>query len=250
MRINMANPSTVASQENFEDVKSFESVVSSALKLAGRDAKGKLKFPDDTPEEVKFAATSEQRRRDTQAEYTRTKQEQLALQAEKNELLKRVSNSVEVKLSDEQAEELDDLKFSDPDKWRHKMNVYENNAKAEQAKILGEQLKVISSKGAEEAEIEGRKQVLKEFQEDNPGFVITDEIIANEVPPRITLKLKNNEVTFNEFLIEVKNYLKAGKVLTVPDETLGQPNLGDAGGGSTPINISASNNNSYETEIY
>lgn len=250
MRINMANPSTVASQENFEDVKSFESVVSSALKLAGRDAKGKLKFPDGTSEEVKFAATSEQRRRDTQAEYTRTKQEQLALQAEKNELLKRVSNSVEVKLSDEQAEELDDLKFSDPDKWRHKMNVYENNAKAEQAKILGEQLKVISSKGAEEAEIEGRKQVLKEFQEDNPGFVITDEIIANEVPPRITLKLKNNEVTFNEFLIEVKNYLKAGKVLTVPDETLGQPNLGDAGGGSTPINISASNNNSYETEIY
>jgi len=37
-------------------------------------------------------------------------------------------------------------------------------------------------------------------------------VVANDIPPRITNKLKNGEVTFEEFLSEAGAYLDKGKV--------------------------------------
>lgn len=242
----MANPDNAASQDTFENK------VSSVLKAVTRDDKGKLKFPEGTPEEVVFAATTEQRRRDTQAEFTKTRQKQAALEAEKNELLKQVSSDVKVKLSSEQVEELEDLKFSDPDLWRRKLNSYETEAQSKRAKEVDELLKEVSAKGTKTAELERRKQVLQEFQIANSGFVIDDNVIANDVPPRITKKLENNEVTFEAFLQEAYDYLKTGKVIATTEKTLDQPNLSKAGGGDTPSDdaVRHESKKSYETEVY
>lgn len=242
----MANPDNAASQDTFENK------VFSALKVVKRGDDGKLEFPEDTPEEVVYAATAEQRRRDTQAEFTKSRQKQAALEAEKTELLKQVSSDVKVELSDEQAEELEELKFSDPDAWRRKMNTYETEAQSKRAKEVDERLKEVSAKGTETAELERRKQVLQEFQAVNPGLVINDDVIANDIPPRITKRLQDNEVTFEEFLQEAHDYLKTGKVVATTEKTLNQPNLSKAGGGDTPSDdaVGHESKKSYETEVY
>ena len=242
----MANPDNAASQDTFENK------VSSVLKAVTRGDNGKLEFPEGTPEEVVYAATAEQRRRDTQAEFTKTKQAQAALEAEKTELLKQVSSDVKIELSDEQVEELEELKFSDPDAWRRKMNTYETEAQTKRAKEVDERLKEISAKGTETAELERRKQTLQEFQVANPGLVIDDDVIANDVPPRITKRLQDNEVTFEEFLQEAHDYLKTGKVVAMTEKTLGQPNLSKAGGGDTPSDdaVRHESQKSYDNEVY
>jgi hypothetical protein len=224
----MANPDSAASPDTFENK------VTAALKASARNEEGKLEFPENTPEEVVFAATSEQRRRDTQAEFTRSKQTQAALEAEKAELLKQVSSDVKLELSPEAVDELDNLKFSDPEAWRHKMNTYETEARTKRTNEINERLQTVSADGTKTAELERRVQVLQEFSVANPGLVIDDDVIANDLPPRITNKLQNNEVTFEDFLREASEYLKAGKVVGSPEKTLNQPNLSKAGGGSNP----------------
>lgn len=242
----MANPDNAASQETFEEK------VSTALKAVKRNDEGKLEFPEGTSEEVVFAATTEQRRRDTQAEFTRSKQTQAALEAEKNELYKQLNSNVKIDLTPEQEEELEELKFSDPDAWRSKMNTYETEAQSKRAKEVDERLKEVSAKGTETAELERRKQALQEFQAANPGLVLDDDVIANDVPPRISKKLQNNEVTFEEYLQEVYDYLKTGKVVATTEETMDQPNLGKAGGGDTPSDDAVRHESvkSYDTEVY
>lgn len=242
----MTNPVNAASQDTFENK------VSSVLKTVKRGDNGKLEFPEGTPEEVVYSATAEQRRRDTQAEFTKSRQKQAALEAEKTELLKQVSSNIKVELSDEQVEELEELKFSDPDAWRRKLNTYEAKAQSERAKEVDERLKEVSAKGTETAELERRKHVLQEFQIANPGLVLNDDIIANDIPPRITKQLQDNEITFEDFLQEAHNYLETGKVVATTEKTLGQPNLSKAGGGDIPSDDAVKHeaNKSYETEVY
>jgi hypothetical protein len=284
----MANPNNVASQEtkdtksnqevtednNKEDNKkvteenndkviedvnnqkitepTFQDKVSTTIKEVTRDENGKLKFPKDTPTEVVFAATAELRRRDTQAEYTKARQKQVVLEAEKQELLKQASSNATIELTEEQIEELDDMKFSDPDGWRQKMNAYEQKARNEHSEKINKQLEEVSAKGTKMAELERRKQVLKEFLSVNPGLVINDDIINNDIPPRITKKLEDGVVTFEEFLSNVSDYIKAGKTIATEDDITNQPNLSKAGGGDTPSEDAINNQSmkTYQTEVY
>lgn len=242
----MSNPEDAVTHET------FETKVTTALSEATRSEDGKLEFKEGTSEEVVYAATTEQRRRDTQAEYTKTKQNNAALKAEKDELMTQLDSDVKLDLTLDQEEELDELKFSDPDKWRSKMNFYETEAQAKHTKQVDERLKEVSAKGTETAELERRKQVLQDFQAANPGLALDDDVIANDVPPRISKRLQENEVTFEEFLQEVHNYLKTGKVVNKTDETMGQPNLSKAGGSDTPSDEAVEHESvkTYDTEVY
>lgn len=247
----MDNPDNAAIQVE-EVVETFGDKVSAVLKNIKRTDSGKIEFPDDIPEEVKYAALAEQRRRDTQAEFTKAKQIQSALEAEKTELLKKISSGIEIKLTNEQESELEDLKFSDPDKWRIKLNAYETEARSKQAVEVNELLKEVSAKNIKEVELENRKQILREFQQTNKDFVINDDIIENDIPPRITKKLQNNEITFEVFLNEVYEYMKKGKVVSSTSKTLDQPNLSKAGGSDSPSehSVGLESKRKYETEIY
>lgn len=203
---------------------------------------------DLTPEQR--AEMAEKRHRDTQSAYTKGQQKLKQAEAEAEALREMVTKNVVINLPEEQQTELDELKYSDPVAWREKLNTYEDAAKSE---ALG-QLEEATAKARETAgaqnELERRQQVLTEFNE-SAKVTITDELIANDVPPRITNKLANGDITFEEFLTEVDEYVNTGKVIK-DEETLGQPNLNKAAGGSTPGNAKAeeSLSGSYAKDVY
>ena len=252
---NVSENNSDANQENssLNSQDTFHDKVSATLKGVTRKPDGGWNFPDNTSEEIAYAVTAELRRRDTQAEFTRTRQKQVALEAEKQELLKQLSTTeAKLELTDKQKEELEELKFSSPEDWHKKLKSYENSAQEEYTKKVNEQLKEISANGTREAELERRKLVLKEFQNSNPETVIDDDVIANDVPPRITRKLQENAISFEQFLQEVADYIKANKVIVNTEKTLNEPNLSKTGGSETPSAdaIDKASKQSYENEIY
>lgn len=228
----MGTPATneAVTQEKTEN--SFVDQVNKAVTSMTKDAKGNYVLPDDLPEEVRFAAMSEKRFRDTQSSYTKSQQENKALKAEKAALVNKLQD-VEVVLTAEQAEELEELKFSDPEAWRKKMNSLEKEARTKRVAEIDEEIKQVSAKTLGEEEIERRKEVLEQFKADNEGFELSDEILANDIPPRISKKLEKGEISFEVFLEECRDYLKKGKVVK-QEETLDQPNMSKVGGGSKP----------------
>jgi hypothetical protein len=169
----------------------------------------------------------EKRFKDTQGAYTKSQQELKATMAKMEALEKLVQPKIE--LDPEQSRQLDDLKYSDPDAWRDKINSLEKEASQKQREVLDS----ASKQAAMEAEMDRRLHVLDEFNRAN-GLNISDETIQYDVPPRITKKLENGEVTFEEFLVDVKTYLETPKKIGDSNKTLEQPSLGKVGGNASP----------------
>ena len=249
---NPVNAATPPESGNADTVKTVGNQVSDVVKKITTDEDGNYVFPEDVElsPELKFAVTAEKRRRDTQAEFTKTRQTLKASEAEKAKLFEQLRDRTKASLTPEQSEELEDLKYSDPEAWRDKLNKYESESKAKQqeelAGLTGE-----ARKSAElQFEMERRQQVLNEFNESS-STPITDEVIANDVPPRITKKLEEGKITFEDFLSEVTNYLSKGKVIK-NEETLNQPSLGKVGGGDTPSNEKVDENlkDSYAKTLF
>jgi len=177
-------------------------------------------------------AIAEKRRKDTQAGYTKSRQAIKALEAEKAELLKQLEQVSKVNIPKEDQERLEELKYEDPEAWREEVNKIEQKVTSESRARL-EELTGEARKAAEiNFELDRRQQVLSEFNA-SAETPITDEIIANEVPPRITKKLELGEVTFEEFLEDVAEYLGKGKAVK-NEKTLDQPNLSELSGGTKP----------------
>jgi hypothetical protein len=195
-------------------------------------------------------AIAEQRQKDTQAAYTKGQQTLKSLEAEKAKLLELVSQQVKVSLTTEEQESLDSLMYEDPKAWREQMNSLETKASSE-ARANLEQLTGEAKRAAEsDFELSRRQQVLEDFNA-SAKVAITEELIANEVPPRITRKLAEGKITFDDFLQEVSDYVNTGKVIK-NEETLNQPNLGKAGGSVAPKDSKpdVSLSSSYANDIY
>lgn len=218
-------------QDDNKSTPTFADRVNEAVNEMKSDDKGNYVLPEGLSEEVEFAAMAEKRRRDTVAAFTKTNQENKALKAEKSVLSKKALTNVEVKLTAAQEEELEDLKFSDPEAWRKKRNGYEAAALEQHQKELDEEVKKVSTSSLEEEEIGRRELVHKEFLKANPDFTLD---IDEDIPPRIMKKLADGKVSFEDFLQECYDYSKTGKVVKQQESTLGQPNLGKVGGGSNP----------------
>lgn len=239
------------SDDEAEGIKAFESAVLEAVKEMKRGKDGKYILPKGLSPEVKHAAILEKRRRDTQSEFTRQAQAKKALEAENNALKKKAVGSVKVELTAEQAEELEDLKFSDPEAWRKKMNKYEREAHIKQEKELEEEIAKVSSDTLAKDELERRKEVLIEFNQAHPDFELDDDVIQNDIPPRITKRLETGEISFEAFLQEVYDYTKTGKTV-YQEKTRQQPNLSKVGGGSRPDKHAEKEDIilSYNKEVY
>ena len=252
MSIPGEEPDTQREQEVEKSTPSFADRVNEAVKTIKKDEKGNYVFPEDASDEFKFSVTAEIRRRDTQAEFTRTNQEARALKAEKAALLQKLHGDVTVALTDEQAEELEELKFSDPEAWRKKMNKLETEARNKRISEIDEELKQVSTGSLETEELERRKQVLTDFVAEHEGFELNDQVLANDIPPRITKKLETGAISFEAFLQECHDYLSKGKVVKQTDEGLGQPNLSKVGGGSRPDKNAMNEDyiRSYDKETY
>ena len=209
--------------------------VSDVVKMITTDEEGNYKFPEDVElsDTLKFAATAEKRRRDTQSEYTKTKLGLTAAEAE-NARLREELLKVGSKLTSEQEEELEELKTSDPDAWRLKLNEFENLAIDSQKAHIDTMTSEVKNSASLEFEMSQRSEVLASFNAEN-GVNLTDELLLNEIPARIVKKLQEGKIQYDEFLQEGLDFLKTTKVVK-QEPTMGDPNLNSVSGGKEPGN--------------
>lgn len=246
---NSAQAVTDEQGKKVEPTVTFQEKVNEATEQLTRDGNGHWVVPEgvELDEAVHFAAVSEKRRRSAQSKLAKTSTE-LAISKEANtSLTKLVKKTGKVQLTADQQTELDELKFSDPDAWRTKVNELENNVTTETDTTL----QTINDDAIAKGSIGDREVILHSFLQDNPGLSITDKVIENDVPPRITKKLEAGETTFLEFLTEVKDYLKAGKVVK-SDPASDDPNLTKIGGSDSPTAAAQqkADETTYENAIF
>lgn len=236
--------------EETEDSK-LEAAVNEAVGKITRDNKGRYVLPEGLSPELRIAVLSEKRRRDTQSSFTKEAQEKKALKAENAALKHRVSEYAKIELTAEQQTELEDLKFSDPEAWREKLNAYEKEHKEKHNKKLDEELGQVSADILANEELEQRKDTLKQFNKVHPDFKLDDDVIKNDIPPRIVKKLETGVISFEAFLQECYDYLKTGKVVK-QDKLSQQPNLSKVGGGQSPDKHAAKEDIilSYSKEVF
>lgn len=229
--------------------KVLDAAVKKAIKGAKTDDKGKTAYPEGTDDTIIYIANIEQRRRDTQTSYDKEKQRANKLDVENGKLADTWEAEVAKSLTPQQRDELEELKNTDAEAWREKLNTYEKQNK-EGVKAKREQIKVDAGK---ETELERRGRLLEEHNEANPEFALTDDVIDNDLPPRITKKLADGEITFDDFLDQANTYLGKGKVLGGGDDAASDdPDLSDAGGTNTPGDdaVNKDAETSYKDEVY
>lgn len=132
-----------------------------------------------------------------QAEYTKSRQEIAALKAKSAALEKHLA-SANFTLPPEVEAELEQLKYSDPEAWRQKLNAIENK----RAKDLDTEI-------SRQVEVERRTQLLAEYNAANPDYKIDDYVAENVLPRGMVNKLEKGEVSFDSFLKEASNFLKS-----------------------------------------
>ncbi|RKY52068.1 MAG: hypothetical protein DRP93_08800 [Candidatus Neomarinimicrobiota bacterium] len=226
---------------------SFKEQVNAAVDTMKQDDSGNWQLPTDSElsEEVTYAATLEKRRRDTQSEFSRGQQALKVVEAENKKLTEGWAQ--ETKLTTEQVAELDELKHTDPDGWRNKIDEYEGEARSR----FAETRETITQEARVESETDYRTRVMAEFDEANPEISLTDEVITNDLPPRYLKSLEAGETTFDEFLVQAKDYLTKGKVMKTEPE-VEELSLGKASGSSTPESraVDEDARTSYKNETY
>jgi hypothetical protein len=230
----------------------LEAKVNDIVGRMTKDEKGSWVVPDEVQDEaVRFAAMAERRRRDTQADYTKVTQKAKALEAEKATLLQKIVDGPDLDLSPEKKEALEQLKFEDPEEWRKQVNILEKETKQKRKLALDEELGKATASTLETEELERRANVLAEFNASHEGFTIDDDVIANDIPPRIIKKLETGKITFEDFLQECYDYSTTGKVVK-QETTMDQPNLSKVPGGSKPDNKAVKEDviTSYRKETY
>lgn len=150
---------------------------------------------------------AEKRRRGTVAGFTKSQQQLKALEAQSNFLKEKVVSNIN--LTAEQREELEELKYSDPDAWRAKLDSLEKAQKAKFNSDMAAELERIKNMSVEEFERERCANQLSEFIAANPELDITKEDIAEQIPPIYIRKLTSGQISFEEFLGLTKKFLTA-----------------------------------------
>lgn len=239
----MGNPVKAATSET--------TTVSELVKQITTDEAGNYVFPADMQltDEIKFAATAEKRRRDTQAEFTKVNQAKIALEAE-NSKLKEVLLKQQIVFTPEQVEELEDLKLEDPEKWRQKLNEYEKLVIEGRTTTINEISNTVKTEAEQNYLVSNRQSTLLEFNKLH-GINLTEQLLLDEVPNRITRKLVENKVSYEDYLDECLKYLLTNKAIK-EEPVMGDPNLNRVSGGREPgkIDIEPSLRESYKKDLY
>jgi hypothetical protein len=210
--------------------KTYESLVNEVVANTTRDDAGKIVLPEGTDEAMAFAATAEIRRRDTQAQYSKGQQKLKTLTAENEALASNWEADAVAKFSPTDQARLEELKTQDPDAWRAELATMEDTNRTK----FQEKRTEIAQEAGESTEIERRTAQLEEYNQANPDAQLTDDVIANDIPPRITNQLKNGEIQFDEFLTKVQTYLGKGKAIDTGEAAPNEPNFAGARGSGEP----------------
>ena len=205
-------------------------------------------LPDDVPEELKLAAIAEKRRRDTQAALTKSRQELKKLEEVNKSLASKVLNSMTLTLSEQEKQDLDVLKFEDPDAWYQKMKELEVKSN----ELAQNQLNQVMT-DAEKASEMARRQVLLEQFTAETGVQLTDDIIANDLPPKLVKNLESGNISFEDFLDKASKYLDTSVSATISkgEEIPKITNLNRVGGSDTPLDIKQDDlYKNYKNDVY
>lgn len=220
--------------------------VSEALKAYKADEKtGKVIIPDGAPAYVVTALKLEQRRRDANSTMGREKSRADKLAAENEALKAQMQELVAPSgLTAQQAQELEELKFTDPDAWFEKKLAYENLNKTQASERVTNALQTASQtaesiyqESVTKSRDEAFSSLLAEHNAANPDRPITKEMMNLNVPPILVNKFQSGELTGPELLEQVSKYVYSGRTVHRED-VIGQPNLTDATGGTAPTDQS------------
>ena len=192
-----------------------------------------------------FAAKTEKRRRDTQASYTRSQQELKKTQLLSQKMAETLETELVQVLPAAQIAELEELKHQDPDAWRQKLTALENSRRDE----VRATLQTIEQEAGSKSELEQRVEQLQAFQQAYPDISLTDEVIENDIPPRITKKLEQGKISFPDFLEECRAYLTKGKVVDKGEEPPVIPDISKNPGSSSQPSGRRTRSD-YEEEIF
>ena len=221
------NTEVVTPQETTEP-KDTQAIINDAIKEVTVDEDGKLVYPDGMDPMLKAAVAASKSFRDTQSGFTKSQLSLKESESENSFLREQLAKQNQtLGLTPEKAKELDDLMFTDPKAWRIEMNKLDAQASGQYDTQIAE----VRQKSGAEFELERRINVLKDY---NVGrkTEITPDVLDNDIPARITNKLADGNITFEEYLEEASEYLSKGKVVVTetPAKTV---DLNKANGSST-----------------
>jgi len=185
---------------------------------------------DTDPQVDTGSVDYEKRYKDTQASFTTSQQRVKELEAERDVLRDLVPDPLS-SLPEEVRDELEDLKYSDPEAWRTRLNEVEVQARTQLNERITETTSKATSEAAVAFELSRRSNVLEEFNRANSANPLTDEQLANDIPPRLTKKLEAGEITFEDLLQQAHQYVNAGRAFkTDTSDMLEQPNMNSTSG--------------------
>lgn len=234
------------------DAPSVQDQVNNLVSAMVEDEDGKWSIPEDklkdVPEAIAYAAKMEKRFRDTQSGYTKSRQRLKELETVNTELTEHMIKNATMHLTDEEREELDDLRTSNPEGWREKLNDHEQKAK----ELQNQKIEEFQNKGKKASESEMRTAAYQEFTE-RTGIELSDDVIQNQLPAIYTKNITEGKWTFDKFLGEAEKFLKLpAKVKGSDDTPTNDKDLSKLPGGKEPSDdaIEGSAIQSYQSETY
>lgn len=193
---------------------------------------GKLdwdKVPSDTQvsDEMKLAVQAEKRRVDTQRGFTKKAQQLAELEAQNKVLAEKATQNIDVTIS----EELEELKWKDPDAYIEKVTALKEAEKAKNVENLQKELEKAKSEAKTKAQLEGRKTFLDEFNALNPDKPLTPELLDSQIPLALAKQLEDGSIDFEEAIYKAHDFIYGENQIAQP-KTPTTTSLGDVGSGN------------------
>jgi DNA repair exonuclease SbcCD ATPase subunit len=209
-----------------------QELINSTLKEIKVDDNGKFVYPDDMDPMLKAAVAATKSFRDTQASYTKSRQELKALQAELETLKQQLAKSETptAGLSPEEQKQLEELKFTDPDAWYSKMKQLEQDAQ----KRVTEKLEQVTGEARQKTVEQLRKEALDEFNSEAENK-LTMEQLQQEIPPIWLKQVEDGSMTFEDLLSKASDFIYGSKVVQQPPSVEPTTNLNQVAGGTKEV---------------
>jgi hypothetical protein len=234
--------------EEGEEQESVENNINEVMLRIKHDTNtGEFIVPDDVPDDIAYYASTLRENIELKKSKARDNIKIKRLKDQQDKLITEASKFVMASLSEAQKDELEDLKYSDPERWRLKVNKYEEEARQQTVKKLSEAINSDIDDSEDAVELEYRRYLLDLYNKQNPKIKLTDELLAKKVPPNIITKLSQGEITFSDFLEIIPKYL--GSTSLKKEVKVGKnTKLSKIGRGSS--GIKNSKRSTYKEEIY
>ena len=215
-------------------IQAVESVVSQAI--VEQDGKKTIDYTK-VPENIlsvpgaKVALETELRRRNSQAEYTKSRQQLAELAAKVEVYQQKLPEVGQTELPTElieRQEALEDLKYEDIDAWYEEKRRLEQDIEAYKKETYSQLYEEASNTAAKASILAQREDVLNAFNAANPNQPLSIEMLDQYTPPAIMQKLQNNEISFED-AVKLAHSVIYGNGATYNPEEPDSKSLGDVG---------------------